>query len=419
MAVNMHPHFRLPFSDWLQKIAPFVDASDKFEKEDIVDEFMMLPGFWRKQPFAFRKKWIKIIDDANANWDVELISKLRSAGMGLQIVASMFKIYKAVKRIDAKSKSVSTPPPVTTTPPPIARNKSKMIYHLFNAQVDGMSPLDRFRHAVTVRNRTFGPDKGTTVSPHLDIEVTRDNVRMLRLKPLDVNMHRVLQESTCRAGGKRRRVARRILNALGGVSGYAQSLNDPDQVRELRQNIKFAETIESIKHAERDLKYRKAKEKRDKAYAAAFKKMGLELSRDTVVYKKHVQRNKLTIAQMKAVAFVDCTQNLTGNAADVRRQLLDLLPKCPDPDTEEDEDLDETTPEFETQSVTANISIDVPLEEMNVGDMVEVYWKGDRVWYEGEITNVDLGTKQFEINYFLDNKTLTHNDADYKVRMSC
>ena len=52
---------------------------------------------------------------------------------------------------------------------------------------------------------------------------------MLTLTPDDVNMHKVLQMSTCKHG-QRRRVAKRCLTALGGVSGLCGFLNDEDQV---------------------------------------------------------------------------------------------------------------------------------------------------------------------------------------------
>ena len=56
-----------------------------------------------------------------------------------------------------------------------------------------MTPEQKFQHAVTVRNRSLGPVRGTTVSPYLDVEVTPDNMRFLRLTPDDINMYRVLQ----------------------------------------------------------------------------------------------------------------------------------------------------------------------------------------------------------------------------------
>ena len=42
------------------------------------------------------------------------------------------------------------------------------------------------------------------------------------------------------------------------------------------------------------------------------------------------------------------------------------------------------------------------LEQMRVGDIVEVYWEGEHEWYEGECTNVDLREHQFEMVYSSD-----------------
>lgn len=193
VAVNMHPWYRIGVEDWIQKISPFVQAADKFEAE-VIDEVELLPTKWRKTPLALRQKWLAIIDK-DGSWDVDMIAKLREAGMTLGMCSNMFKIYRTEKRIQLKrlAKS-STPKPATTTPKtkPTA-DKGSMIYHLFNPNIPGMTPAQKFEHAIEVRNRTYGPIRGTTVSSHLDVEVSEDNKRFLKLKPEDVNMHRVLQ----------------------------------------------------------------------------------------------------------------------------------------------------------------------------------------------------------------------------------
>ena len=450
VAVNMHPDYRVGFQDWIQKIAPFVQAANKFEKE-VVEEHALLPAEWKKHTLEQRQSWIKIIDADGASWDVDMIAKLRAANMNLQLVANIYKIYQAEKRIALKLGEASTPPPpaAAATPPAVFKDKSRMIYHLYNAPVPGASPMQRFQHACTVRNRTLGPVRGTTVSPHLDVEVTPDNKRFLNLSPDDLNMHRVLRESSCRTDGKRRRVARRSLNALGGLSGMAGFLNNPERLEEIKQNLEFASSLEEIKHVERQIKESKAKKTRTKDHAAAMAKMGL--ATHMVVYKKHLQRTKLTIAQMKAVAYVCGGKVIHGKADQVRATLMELLPTCQDVDsaksTTESEsdtdsdtdsetsfDSDETTygempemirvkdielAEAEAQNTHANVTIDVPVKDMVVGDCVEVYWRGDKKWYEGRITAVDMAFRQFEVEYFLDGETLTHNEADYKVRMSC
>ena len=430
IAVNMHPLHRVSFEDWLIKIAPAVRAAEKFETE-VIDDFALLPAEWKRQPLKFRQKWLAIIDEESPpSWDVAVIERLRREGMGLSLAAQIFKIWATEKRIALKKKagpiSSSSKSSAVATPPPATSDKSKMLYHCFNPKMPGATPEQRFMHAVTVRNRTYGPVKGVTISPHLDVEVTEDNKKMLALSPEDINMHRILQDSTCNTG-KRRKVARRCLNALGGVSGLSAFVNDPKALKEIKQNLKFAESFEAVRHNERNIRESKAKQQRDKHYNAAITKMGL--SADCKVYKKHVEQTKLTIAQMKAVAFVECGENISGRAQEVKQALIDLLPKCLN-DVETDEDMPELVEyessddddsefeAFEAQHEHAEIVLDVPLERMVVGDCVEVWWKGDRKWYEGRITEVDMEEKQFEVEYFDDGKVLTHNDSEYKVRMT-
>ena len=296
-----------------------------------------------------------------------------------------------------------------------------MIYHLFNAKVPGMSNIDRFRHAVTVRNRTLGPGAATTPSPHLDLEISDDNRTMLTLSPDDINMNLVLQQSSCKHG-RRRKVAKRALNALGGVSGLCGFLNDTEQVREITANLKFVQSLEEVRAAEKNLKARKAKEARKKFYDQACAKCGVQ--QNGLFYKHHVK--KLTCAQMKAVCFVQCGGLIiNGKAPELKMKLTKLLdydvPGVPDYETQDDYcDPDVDAVGDEDSDGSTSISIDLPIENMNVDDCVDVWWKGDKCWYSGRITDVDLESRTFEVFYFLDEHTLVHHDDEYnKVRMAC
>jgi hypothetical protein len=75
LAVNMHPWYRISLDDWLEKISTFVEAADKFETE-VIDVQMLLPSAWRRETLASRQKWLRIIDEDAASWDVDLIAKL-------------------------------------------------------------------------------------------------------------------------------------------------------------------------------------------------------------------------------------------------------------------------------------------------------------------------------------------------------
>ena len=440
VAVNLHPHHRIGLDDWLQKIAHFVAGADKFEEEHI-DEEELLPTEWRRQKLALRQSWLQIVDDDGVvpSWDVDLIEKLRDAGMPLAIAANIFKIYKVEKRLQS---SQSGQPQLVTPPKQKKKSvvdKNTMIYHLFKAKVPGMTNVDRFEHAVTVRNRRFGPGVATTPSPYLDLEITDDNKIMLTLSADDVNMHKVLQESTCK-NGKRRKVAKRCLTALGGASGLCGFLNDEQKVAEIKMNLKFAESLEAVKTAEKNLKDAKAKSNRKKFYDQAITKCGLAPGQ--LFYKCHV--NKLTCAQIKAVSFIQCGQTINGKLAELKTKLISLLdedvPGVPEYPTQDEvysdeysgkgdsddskDDSDDSKDDSNDDSNddsddSVNVSADVHLDDMYVDQCVQVWWKGDKCWYDGCITDVDFDNETFEVFYHSDKQTLVHSTQDYKVREVC
>ena len=115
----------------------------------------------------------------------------------------------------------------------------------------------------------------------------------------------------------------------------------------------------------------------------------------------------------QAVAHVQCDGvSLKGRVPEMRTQLATLLPegdRADDDDSDCTPDNDEATPEYETQDTwddqqsseeetdepEPHIDIRIELKDMNVGDAVEVYWKGDNKWYEGEILDVCEADKTY------------------------
>ena len=276
IAVNMHPLHRRPFEEFLQQINGFVQGAEKFEDE-VIDVSALLPKSWLDIPEPKRKLWIEMIEDGQECFDVELLCQLRRSGMTTSTLGNIFKLYNAEKRIKAMDRTLAptlpvtpsktatmtpvrndrtprTPAtPVTPAAPPKKNKVAPMVMHLFNVPGSDMTPEQKFAHAITVRNRTLGPEAATTVSPYLDVEVTKDNKRFLRLDKDDLNMYRVLQQSTCRHG-RRRLVAKRALTALGDVSGVAGIVNGDDELKKLKSALEFAASFEEIKHAEKKLK---------------------------------------------------------------------------------------------------------------------------------------------------------------------
>ena len=439
IAVNMHPHHRIGVEDWLDKIRGFITSGQKFDDE-VIDLSAMLPKAWLETPLRQRQSWLKTIEDRNAEFDVELLGSLRKQGMTLQICSNIFRIFHAEKEI-AAGRGVTTfkSKPATNTTAP---SRGNMIYHLHKLPKSyNATPLERFQHAITVRNRALGPDKATTVSPHLDLEITPMNKKLLRLRPEDVNMYQVLQQSTCKSS-MRRKVAKRTLAALGGASGMCGILNGPEQLIRLKANLQFARSIEDVRSREKKMKQQAAAKKKQKkkdaeekrkvrqaaqlqkkklTYERALDKLGLQS--DGTVYRRHVK--ELTGPQLKAVAFFQVGETLTGNVGDMRRAMQTLLPVDPhhepyDDDGEpkyptQDELFDD---EEESSSEETTASDIIEFEHLFLGDIVEVYWEGENQWYEGAITDVDAVERQFEVLYKSDSSKFWHNAKDYPVRAS-
>ena len=372
---------------------------------------------------------------------MDLIGQLRKEGMSLALVSNIFRIYEVEKKIKAgnavttfKSKTASSTPETLTKPKP-----GQMIYHSYKLPSSyDATPTEKFEHAITVRNRVLGPTAGTTVSPYLDVEVTETNQSLLRLKPEDVNMYKVLQESTCKVS-MRRKVAKRTLTALGSASGMCGILNGPEQLKKLKANLQFAQSVEECRAREKELrqqaadarkqKQTKAKEKKEARaeslqkkrqihYDKVLEKLGLPAG--ATVYRHHV--NGLTGPQLKAVAFFQVGETLTGNVSDIKTAMRTLLPfdpstGVPEFPTQEDvyeEEPDSCTSDESSEETTASDIIE--FEDLYLADIVEVYWEGENKWFEGTITDVDAVDRQFEVFYKSDSKKLWHEAKYYPVR---
>ena len=438
IAVNLHPHHRISFEDWLDKISPHVKAAEKYETE-VINLSELLPKSWLQVPLAQRQQWLKIIKDDGESWNVDLLMRLRAAGMNLNLLKNIFKFYKAEQRIAAtfatpEVTSVATTPRTPSKQKLTVRQKGRMLYHLWKVEGDDMTNLEKLDHAIAVRNRHLGPKKATEISPYLDVQISPVNQQMLQLNPDDLNMYKVLRDSNVKHG-ERHKVAKRALTMLGNASGMSGQLNGPKQLKEVRACLEFADSLEQIKHAEKTRKKKLAdKKKKDKedakrrraekeearrnklqaVYQALLTKLGLS-SVDQVL-RSHV--DKLTCLQIKAVALCQCgVPRMTGKLEALQTSVKKLLPTVsaslpdevyPDHPAQDVEDVGDSSDTTQSEHVA--------VEDLRVGECVEVYWEGEHSWFEGEVKDISVEDGEFEIYYPGDGETLWHKTEWYPVR---
>ena len=147
----------------------------------------------------------------------------------------------------------------------------------------------------------------------------------------------------------------------------------------------------------------------------------LGLPAGATVYRRHA--TDLTGPQLQAIAFIHMGKKLTGSVKDIRKAIQELLPVDPDYDPEAEAlgvpqypTQDEVYSDPETSSEETTDSDLIEFDNLYIGDIVEVYWKGEHEWFEGQVTDVDSVDRLFEVFYKTDSQKLWHDPVDYPVR---
>ena len=79
-------------------------------------------------------------------------------------------------------------------------------------------------------------------------------------------------------------------------------------------------------------------------------------------------------------------------------------------------------PDHPTQDVATGDDSDVTqcevviIEDLRVGEIVQAYWEGEDEWFEGEVKDVSVEDKEFEVFYPDDGHRLWHKTEWYPVR---
>ena len=109
----------------------------------------------------------------------------------------------------------------------------------------------------------------------------------------------------------------------------------------------------------------------------------------------------------QAVAFFQCDgKKLTGKVGEMRAELKPLLPagaarnlQFPDYATQDECFDSEGESSGEDSESSDKVEVSLSFDELRVGECVEVYWKGEDKWFEGEVVALDVDGKQFEVFY--------------------
>ena len=142
----------------------------------------------------------------------------------------------------------------------------------------------------------------------------------------------------------------------------------------------------------------------------AHKRVGI--SELTVFKAKHV--SKLTSTMMSAIAFICCNVTLSGNVKEKRNKLKELLGGADEEETEEPDDTESVESDENESDEDEDV---ISYDRLNVGDLVEVYWHGEKKWFEGEVISCDMDSEESIEIHYKDGAKLWHSEKDYKMRL--
>tara|TARA_B110001452_G_scaffold205333_1_gene175349 strand:+ start:90 stop:1757 length:1668 start_codon:yes stop_codon:yes gene_type:complete len=333
--VNLHPHFRVDFPTWCLRISHFLQGGESFKGRDVVDEYLLLPSFWHGMTPVEKQLGMSIVGKHASVYSVDCVKELHAV---LHVPMSEMQNVRVCLAVAAQNPSHlarGVPEPATiaaAVPKPVAEAKAAQAdvadglvsFQLHPKKPDGQqlfSGLQKFEHLAKMARRSVPARATLQPSAHLDVEMTKEQQRLLDPKPQDFAMHEIATH--CHGEGAKQKLAKRKIDAVGNLRGESGIANDEVRLQRLKNQLQLTDSLAEIDQevaAERATKASQATaELVDKAPAAIAK---LKENANDV--------SKLTMPEISAIAFTSFNgTTLKGKKGDLVKGLHSLITKQP------------------------------------------------------------------------------------------
>jgi hypothetical protein len=308
--VNLHPHHRVSFEQWCERIAGHLQGGLSFKSETDIDAYAMLPSWWHGMLPEEKKLAMTIFEKHDSSFTVACVKELSEtvhvpmADMQNMRVCLDLAIEDSshLERSGAPQKAaVVKPTEVAAVSAGLKDvNEGLRSFQLHPKKRDGtqlLSGYAKFEHLCKVTRRST--PEGTTLAPsrYLDVEFSATQQRLLDPSSTDFMMHAIA--STVTGEGAKQSLAKRKLDALGNVRGTCCFANDPQRLKRLRGQLELAESLAEINKQKTD----ERATLKSTATAALVEKAPEAVAKITSG-KAAGDFQKMTMPEMKAIAFV-------------------------------------------------------------------------------------------------------------------
>lgn len=283
--VNFCPSLRQPFTNWVKKHEDTVEAADKFFKHRY-GLFDAMPAAWKHLTEEERRQLCAKIDAYPNKWTVEHVKEILLLGyVTLNNVDKIRACYFVTKEdpsvfvtpLDTVKDSDDEELPASTgrqftldsdyTGFALAPASLMKEYTEKRAEKAGSESFKTMAAELFCRmtnfvaeNHGFKKNDDLVPSKYLDVEVTQDQIDLLKPTPRDVQLGALIDQA---AGEKATKAIakRRVDMVSGNVNSYARILNGPEQIESIKTYNQLAASM-AIVRRERDERNEAAKEKK-------------------------------------------------------------------------------------------------------------------------------------------------------------
>ena len=332
-SVNLHPHHRVEFNEWLKQISDHIETGEQYFKRGETTEVSLcdaMPAVWKNMPVECRQSLVQCINSFYKNalpgvsvWTKEnlltlccfvslkqiphvcasYMAYLKDPAVVFAEVTEAARIVESDKEIwdgddgecdddegdDDNDASIDTAEDVDDTREGGGGGAAQNFKTLHSFMLKPPTLISNFpdtqtktkdadqhreklfRHMANMAVRSEWKTKRRKVSDWLNCEVTEDNYNLLNPRPVDIITGFIMQDIKGE-GVKKKLAARRLNNIDACVSSYACVLNSDERMKQVREANSIAMVMADIQRDKDEEKKRKKQDKQKEDAEKAKKK---------------------------------------------------------------------------------------------------------------------------------------------------
>ncbi|KAJ1449690.1 hypothetical protein M885DRAFT_590330 [Pelagophyceae sp. CCMP2097] len=255
--VNLDPLTRVGFHDWCIKIGHFLQGSMTFKEPDADDSYALLPPFWHGMEPSDKRRVVRIID-AHGDFTVNCVKGLHTwCHVPYNDIQNLRLCYEVAKEYPEHVDMTTPLPSAVTIAPEVAEAPEmlKPVTHglaSFHLKSEGLRGLELFEHMVKFKKCHAAGVGFFEAESRLDLAISDVQKTVFEPMPYDLTCLELMKDAG--GAGATLKLAKRKLDALGGIKAYCGEANSDERIKKLERAAKLADSLAQISRLGTEIK---------------------------------------------------------------------------------------------------------------------------------------------------------------------